>query len=290
MNKTYVMIGAVACAMPLSAATGVQVEVSVDASDLRGGRWHDRIAGADSVTVVLAADVTAIPDRAFADCKTLRSVRCAPGSRLKSVGKLAFMGCDGLCEVSLPPTVTSLGERCFLECESLREIEVPSGVTAIPSHCFEWCRSLERVTLPRGLKKIGSAAFIYCFALKDVAVPHGVTEVGSNAFTECRSLQSLQLPPTVRELGSYIASECVSLSEATLPKGLRTMGELMFSGCRNLRTLRVDTRVPPEFECESFIFEPDEAAMYSGCRLIVPAPEAYRNARGWRLFDTISAE
>lgn len=290
MNKTYVMIGAMACAMPLSAAAGVQVEVSVNASDLRSGRWHDHTAGTDSVTVVLAADVTAVPEYAFADCKTLRSVRCAPGSRLKSIGKLAFMGCDGLREVSLPPTVTSIGERCFLECESLREIEIPAGVTAIPAHCFEWCRSLERVTLPRGLKKIGSAAFIYCFALSDVTVPHGVTVIGSNAFTECRSLQSLRLPPTVRELGSYIASECVSLREATLPKGLMTMGELMFSGCRGLRTLRVDTALPPEFECESFIFEPDEEEMYSGCRLIVPSPGAYRKARGWRLFDTISSE
>lgn len=269
-------------------AVGVTEEYIVTAAELKSGSWRNRTAGAENLHIQLASDVTDIPERAFADCKNLILLNCAQGSRLKSVGKLAFMGCDRLITVDLPNTVTSLGERCFLECESLQMFQVPAGVSTLPSHCFEWCRSLKEVIIPKGLKKIGSASFMYCFALETINIPYGVTEIGSNAFTECRSLETLTLPSSVRELGSYIASECVRLRSATLPKGLGTMGELMFSGCRSLETLTVATPLPPAFECNSFIFEPDEEQLYRQCVLRVASPEAYRKAHGWKMFSHIT--
>ena len=90
----------------------------------------------------------------------------------------------------------------------------------------------------------------------------------------------------MKELESYAFSECVSLESAVMPANRNMLGELIFSGCRNLSRLTVMSPVPPTFDCNSFIFEPDETELYKNCRLLVPEGKeaAYKSARGWCLF------
>lgn len=265
------------------------VALSLTMRELRNGEWRRRLADDAVVDVTLGADVTAIPDRCFAECRALRSVDASGAARLASVGQYAFLGCVNLREVTLPGSVTTLGANCFQECESLRSIAIPAKVTAIPKHAFEWCGALQEVTLPRGLKSIEMSAFKYCYALKSVTLPAGLTKVGMNAFTYCTSLTEVEIPATVREVASYAFSECISLRRAVLPPNDAMLGELIFSGCRDLTELVEGSVRPPKFECESTIFEPEETEMYRRCRLVVKNEPAYRRAPGWRLFYTNQA-
>lgn len=273
-------------AVPVTAASAEGACVTVGYGQMLSGEWRAEVSGCAAVTVRIPASVTEIPDYAFAGCTALRSVEFAEGSRLRRVGRFAFLGCASLECLSLPPTVTEIGEGAMRECEALRAFTVPQGVRVIEPHTFEWCTALRSVTLPPGLKEVGMSAFKYCRSLEAVALPEGVAQVGMNAFSCCSSIAEIAFPSTVTELGSYVMSECVSLRRAVLPANGSLLGELMFSGCRSLEEIVEYSPQPPEFDCGSFIFEPDECGLYRCCRLTVkPGTEArYRTAPGWRLF------
>lgn len=239
----------------------------------------------DSV-LVIPATVTNIPPYFFADRKDFVRVEFEPGSQLHSIGEYAFLGCSSLREIELPPSLEDLGEGAFRE-TGLREITIPSSVSKLPKGLFAWCGRLRSVSLPDSLLDIGSHAFAYCGALEQIQIPSGVAHIGSNAFSRCVALKSVEIPDAVTELESYAFSDCVSLKTAKLPANDRLLGELIFSGCTSLQKLYAPSPTPPKFDCNSFIFEPDETQLYSTCKLIVPNPRRYRTAPGWFLFKNI---
>lgn len=245
----------------------------------------------DSVARI-PASLKKIPDNAFEDCKSLKKVVFDNNSQCADIGKYAFLGCENLTEITLPSSVTSLGEGAFRECASLRQIAIPSRVTAIPRYCFYGCSSLEEISLPKALKDIAKLAFIYCAKLDGVNLPSTLTHIGNNAFSRCESLSTISVPDNVLELESYAFSDCFSLTEAKLPANRKMLGELIFSGCRSLERLIEPSYTPPTFDCESFIFEPDDAEAYERCSLVVKSGRAssYKKAHGWRLFENIIEE
>lgn len=260
------------------------VALTLSKQELRSGSWRRQFGEDAVVDVTIGSDVTSLPEHCFAEMKGLRSVDASGATGLVSVGKYAFLGCVNLREVTLPGSVTTLGIDCFRECESLRSIVIPAKVTEIPKHAFEWCGSLREVSLPAGLKKIEMSAFKYCYALESVSLPAGLRKVGMNAFTYCTSLTEVTIPTSVLEVASYAFSECISLRRAVLPANSSMLGELIFSGCRELEELVEGSVTPPEFECYSTIFEPEETEMYRHCKLIVKDEQTYRRAPGWKLF------
>lgn len=238
----------------------------------------------DSI-LTIDSNVPEIAPYQFADCEEIKEVRFNPGSGLTKIGEYAFLGCRNLQSITLPSGLKSLGEGCFREC-GLTSLDIPSGVKALPKAMCMWDRQLREVSLPSHLQDIGSHAFAYCVKLRDVTIPKTVTHIGSNVFGRCRSLESITLPANMKELESYAFAECVNLKKVVLPANANLLGELMFSGCRNLQDLTVMSATPPPFDCNSFIFEPDETELYHQVRIHIPkkAQSSYRNAPGWNLF------
>ena len=242
----------------------------------------------DSVLLV-SNSVTEIKAYEFADRMDIKEVRFESGSKLKTIGEYAFLGCGNLRAIKLPQSLVTLGEGCFREC-AISELTIPSNVKAIPKAMCAWNSDLETVKLPSRLNDIGSHSFAYCGKLNHVNIPSAVTHIGSNAFSRCGSLEKIVLPAGMKELESYAFSDCKALRSAVMPSNANLLGELIFSGCINLRTLTVKSLTPPPFDCNSFIFEPDETALYDSCILLVPASsiEKYRRAPGWKLFKNIN--
>ncbi|MDE7159723.1 MAG: leucine-rich repeat domain-containing protein [Muribaculaceae bacterium] len=252
--------------------------------------------------LIVADTVTRILPYAFAGRDDIRRVEFTDESKCTEIGEYAFLGCRNLSEIILPASLETLGEGCLQECESLKSLSVPQKVKALPKEMLKWCGALESVELPRTLADIGARAFIYCTSLRSVTangaaprdiegayIPQGVEHIGSNAFGHCAALERVVIPASVTELESYAFAECTSLREAWLPANDCLLGELMFSGCRSLTDLYESSPAVPRFDCDSYIFEPDETALYARCRLHVPAPSrpAYTCAPGWKLFPII---
>lgn len=185
--------------------------------------------------------------------------------------------------------VTEIPAYAFNYCSNLRRVELPAGIVRIGRGAFAWCTRLETVDLPASLRDLANDAFAYCMSLRHVAIPDGVTHIGSNCFSYCKSMSSIVLPHSVRELESYAFNECSSLVSIHLPSNDRLLGEMMLAGCVGLRSVTEPSPVPPEFDCDSQLFDPDESERFDNVVLYVPARavDAYRNARGWRLFKNI---
>lgn len=196
---------------------------------------------------------------------------------------------DGDDRIVVPEGVEAVPDYAFYEFGEVRSVVLPESVTVIGKSAFAWCESLQEVVLPSGLLDIGAHAFAYCAMLKGVELPPVLTHIGNNAFSRCTSLERISIPDSVTELESYAFSDCFSLSEIVMPANNSLLGELIFSGCCQLTRLVESSPVPPTFDCESYIFEPDERECYERCVLVVPEEsyDAYASNPSWGRFMRI---
>ena len=101
-----------------------------------------------------------ICDRAFADCKSLRSIVIPDG--ITSIGYGAFSGCESLRSLVIPDSVSSIGDCAFEGCKSLCSLVIPDSVTSIGEGAFYDCKSLISIVIPDSVTSIGRGAFFIC--------------------------------------------------------------------------------------------------------------------------------
>ena len=65
--------------------------------------------------------------RAFADCGSLRTVRCGKG--MQEIGMGAFSNDTSLVNMSLGDQVKDIGSGAFAGCSSLKSVELSAGNT-----------------------------------------------------------------------------------------------------------------------------------------------------------------
>ena len=161
----------------------------------------------DIKNLIIADNVSAIPDAMFKGASNLESVKFNNG--IKSLGTEAFSDCKSLASVSLPATLTSLGSYAFSGCSSLTSIAFPQNLTEITSGCFEDCSKLSTITW-NGIAFIESEAFSGCTSLKELTIPATITYINDNAFTDCSALSSVSFDKTDIELqaGETIFKNC----------------------------------------------------------------------------------
>ncbi len=214
------------------------------------------------------------------------------GTKAIPTGKYRFN--ESIDTVILPASLTSIGMRAFASCPNLKCVIIPdnSALSVIPERCFEECRSLEQISLPRNLRKIDRHAFTNCRSLKEVILPPQIRTIGMNAFAFCESLKEIEIPGSVVSLDSYAFSSCTSLESASLPSNSAQLGELIFASCPNLKQIKACSKVPPKFECNSFLMEPQMPEFYEDCTLVVPATsvQRYKSSPGWSIFPNITTD
>ncbi len=87
--------------------------------------------------LVVGKDVTTIGNYAFAYAyKNMTAVEFEEGSKLTSVGFVAFMNCAKLKTIVLPETVTYIGVYAFGDCFALESAQLPQAVTYIGATAF----------------------------------------------------------------------------------------------------------------------------------------------------------
>ena len=225
---------------------------------------------------------------------TLLALLCPFFANARVIPAMTHLGDTAIRHLVIPADITEIGEMAFADCFNLEHIEFAPGsrLKEIGRSAFAGCTALKEIVLPETIKKLNPHAFAYCFSLEKAILPNGLESIGNNAFSECRGLREAILPESVTLLESYAFSGCISIKRAVLPANSSLLGELIFSGCRNLEEIIELSPIPPEFDCKSFIFEPDEDKLYDRCKLIVAAgkEESFRKAQGWKLFRRISSE
>ena len=238
--------------------------------------------GKDRTTVeipssICGVPVTAIGEKAFQDCTSLKSVTITSG--VQTIGNSAFASCKSLERVTIPNSITSIGEKAFAYCTSLESVTIPNGVQTIRNSTFVGCTSLASVTIPNSVTSIEKWAFDGCTSLANVTIPSSVKTIGSDAFVNCTSLKSIvvddaniyysskdgvlfnkektalitypcgktdtsyTIPSGVTSIGEHAFRGCTSLESVTIPSGVQTIGNSAFFNCTSLASVEIPDSV-----------------------------------------------
>ena len=209
-----------------------------------------------------------------------------------SIKECQFMDRTDLEEVVITDScgITEIPDYAFLGCCSLKRVVLPHGLKKIGFQAFSECSSLEDVDFPLTLEDIGSNSFTYCSALDNIIFPDGLKHIGHNAFSFCTSLREAILPDSLEEIESYAFSDCDSLKKVRLPANNRLLGELMMNCCGSLEEIIAPSPTAPKFDCESFVFDPEDSSAYERCVLYIPenAIDSYSVSKSWQMFNKIA--
>ena len=142
-------------------------------------------------SVTIPDSVTAILDRAFANCFQLTNISI-PNS-VTSIGFSAFEHCTSLKSITLPSSLNSISEALFSDCSQLTTIHIPDSVLSIQDFAFGNCTRLETIHIPVSVTSIGVYAFNGC--------PSSMTVTYSGSKTQWDSMTgNLNIPLVCNKL------------------------------------------------------------------------------------------
>lgn len=217
--------------------------------------------------------VTRLYNRAFWNCKTLKSITLP--ETITSIDGGVFSGCTSLENIyvdeknpnytsidgnvyetryrfltlvvyapgkkdasfEVPDHVDTIGGGAFYGCDYLQSVTLPNGVTTIGTEAFFGCSNLQSVTLSENLHSIYWNAFAYCTSLQNITLPESVQYIRDDAFKNCEALTHLEIPSSVREIGAGIFVGCKNLQSIVFPNSITKMGVVSFEGCKNIESV-----------------------------------------------------
>lgn len=237
------------------------VPPNIDGPDYYSG--HRKIAG----VLVIPSEVyhngqryavTVIGERAFSGCSGIRMVSI-PKS-ITVIGDYAFYGCVGINDpVVIDERVTRVGMSAFYGCTQLpgvvfkaRKCEFMGG--SLATVVFGNCKHLKKVTIAEGVTMIPDYAFSGLDALSNpVILPNSLRYIGDYAFSFCSKLPgSIVIPDGVMSIGECAFNQCHSIAALTIGARVDTIGSRAFHKCIGLKTVTLNTSIPPRIERTAF--------------------------------------
>ena len=157
------------------------------------------------------------------------------GYKVTAIAEKAFAECENLKEVILPDSITDMGEGVFYGCTALEKVRFSDGIEEVPENTFCYCTSLKDVELPESVKTISSYAFAYCISLDEFRLPPTIGTIKSSAFYCSQLSDDFVIPDVVTHLESTAFYSCAGMETVTLPKNLETIEPYAFFACEDLR-------------------------------------------------------
>jgi len=178
--------------------------------------------------------VTSIPDGAFQDWSSLKSLFIADG--VTSIGDEAFLNCKNLISIRLPDSLQTIGDNAFSFCNKLANIRLPQNIISMGTYSFQECSSLSSIAIPSSMTSIVPCTFYDCKALSKVIIPTSVSTIGDHSFYSCYSITSIKLHDTAIRHIYYCAFQfCSSLLSVQVPPSTIRIGNLAFGSCTSLK-------------------------------------------------------
>ena len=276
------------------------------------------------VSISIPASVETIEGGGFFRCTALQTVTFEKGSKLKTIknGSIwsgVFESCTSLTTIEIPASVETIGYDAFFGCSSLKtvtfekgsklktvetnvfiyctsltSIEIPASVEEIERYAFSGCTSLQTVTFEKGskLKTIGYFAFINCTSLTTIEIPASVETIRGGAFSDCTSLKTVTFEKGSQLLTVYgyyahgAFSDCTALTTVDMSACTQVteIGYRAFYEDSKLQLFKIGTRTPPSCGDNAFW----GINSYSVLKVPAGCVDAYKKAKGWKEFTTIS--
>ena len=230
----------------------------------------------DLRSVVIPTNVTTVGYSAFKRCSSLTTVTFEKESQLKTIGGDYYYG------------------GAFSDCTALTSIEIPASVETIGNTAFSDCSSLATVTFEKGsrLKTISNNPYYRCTSLTSIEIPASVETIEKKAFMHCSSLATVtfekgsQLKTIAGDSYDGAFSDCTALTTVDMSActQVTVIGEYAFYEDSKLQLFKIGTRTPPSCGDNAFW----GINSYSVLKVPAGCVDAYKKAKGWKEFTTIS--
>ena len=252
--------------------------------------------GCEALTSIeIPASVEKIGELAFYGCTSLQTVTFKKGSQLKTIEMSVFGHCKALASIEIPASVETIVGNAFYGCTALASIEIPASVETIGNNAFPYCTSLQTVTFEKGskLKMIQYNTFRDCTSLTTIEIPASVETVEANAFNGCTSLktvtfekgsQLLMVDGYYMDNGAFVGCRALTTVDMSACTQVTEIGGYTFYEDSQLQLFKIGTRTPPS--CGYNVFMGINS--YSVLKVPAGCVDAYKKAKGWKGFTTIS--
>ncbi len=174
-------------------------------------------------SVIIPENVAAITDGAFDQCAELTHIEL--GSKVTTIGYIAFRGCNKLPSIVFPDNLTEIGQSSFESCYNLNNVRIGAKVSDIKIIPFRYCYNLTSLVVDENNPYFDSRgdcnAIIQTENNKLIVgcsvstIPDDVTTIGICSF-EGSNLNSIYIPGNVTRIEERAFNDCVDLSSVTV--------------------------------------------------------------------------
>ena len=237
--------------LPLSAVTAFAADTAsstVRTAIVDGYKYEYKVNEADNtatITKFLGPDGSAKSTGSY-DIKIPEKIHERSGDyTVTAIGDKAFYDCRDLKSVTIPQSVTSIGDYAFFQCISLKTLSfgeksfgenIETNIKTIGKDAFYYCIELDNVTIPQSVTSIGSEAFRFCNNMKSLTINGAIEVMGAYAFAGCISLETISLGENIKTIGYHAFDSCISinLTNVTIPENVTTIRPGTFDYCTHL--------------------------------------------------------
>ena len=228
-------------------------------------------------------NLSVLPTEAFSECTNIKSL-ILPNT-LTAIRTQAFWN-TSLVSISIPASVETIDASAFKGCSSLATVTFEKGSKLKTIDGFHSCTSLTTIEIPASVETIKYSAFKGCTSLKTVTFEKGTQLKTFDGFAGCTSLTTIEIPASVETIGRNAFWNCTALTTVDMSACTQVteIGGKVFYEDSKLQLFKIGTRIPPR--CGDDVFTGINS--YSVLKVPAGCVDAYKKAKGWKEFTTIS--
>lgn len=221
--------------------------------------------------VFLGERLDKIGTGAFQGCQNMHKIDIPEG--VTDIENDTFNGCTNLNTVILPDSLKNIGDNAFKDCQNIHQMVIPENVTYISNSSFDGVSEetlknidtsknqyaqqlISKAVLPGKGEKVTVGNLIYQVTASDVQ--NGTVTVVSAIN---KKQKTITIPSTI-EINGYIFrvtaiankafQKNTKLKTVTIGENVKTIGKEAFKQCKNLRNIKVKSKVVTKVNKNAF--------------------------------------
>lgn len=219
---------------------------SLTLPDSLGVIGGEAFVGSSIESIKIPKKVYYIGESAFENT-VINSVEFEEGTKLETIDKFAFKGCNNLKSIVIPASVTTIGAYAFSGCTNLTSVTFEEGSKLETLDTSFYDSGVTEFTIPKNVKKIESIAFMNLSSLKSVRFEDdsNVTVLPSQLFDGCYNLTTIDFGKNskIQTIEYSVFEKCVKLTAIDIPKSVTKIGDFAFRRCKAIKSITIPAGV-----------------------------------------------